>query len=85
VAYYGMILNVNPDLGPFRFVQTAAPGDGPMTSLERERHGRLPPSLVRERLLEHFATRFELDRTALFFNHPLLGRPVVRANGVYRH
>jgi lipoyl(octanoyl) transferase len=84
VTYYGLTFNINPDLVPFRSIQTAAAGDGPMTSLERERHGPLRPSLVRERLLEHFAARFGFERTALLFNHPLLERPAVRANGVLR-
>jgi lipoyl(octanoyl) transferase len=74
VAYFGVALNVNPDLAPFRLVQTG-PGDGPMTSLARERHGGLRPALVRERLLEHFAAAFRFERTALFFQHPLLARP----------
>jgi lipoyl(octanoyl) transferase len=82
VTYYGLAFNVNPDLAPFRSVQTSAGGAEPMTSLERERHGPLRPALVRERLLEHFAARFAFERTALFFNHPLLERPAVRANGV---
>jgi lipoyl(octanoyl) transferase len=75
VAYYGAALNVNPDLAPFRLVHSGRPGDGPMTSLERERRGPLRPALVRERLLEHFAAAFGCGRTALFFNHPLLARP----------
>jgi lipoyl(octanoyl) transferase len=81
VTYFGLAFNINPDLVPFRSIQTGGAGDGPMTSLERERHGPLRPSLVRERLLEHFAARFSFERTALFFNHPLLERPVMRANG----
>ncbi len=84
VTYYGLAFNVNPDLVPFRSVQASAREDGPMTSLERERHGPLRPSLVRERLLEHFTTTFGFERTALFFNHPLLERPAVRATGVFQ-
>jgi lipoyl(octanoyl) transferase len=74
VAYFGAWLNVNPDLTPFRLVQTGGPDDGPMTSLERERRGPLRPSLVRERLIEHFLTVFPFSRHALFFDHPLLLR-----------
>jgi lipoyl(octanoyl) transferase len=74
VAYYGLALNINPDLAPYRLVQNGGPEDGPMTSLERERHGPLRTSLVRERLLEHFTAAFPFERTALFFNHPLLNR-----------
>jgi lipoyl(octanoyl) transferase len=74
VAYFGAWLNVNPDLTPFRMVQTGGPDDGPMTSLERERRAPLRPSLVRERLIEHFLTVFPFSRHALFFDHPLLKR-----------
>jgi lipoyl(octanoyl) transferase len=72
VTYFGAYLNVHPDLHPFRKVR--AGGGEPMTSLERERRGPLRPTLVRERLLEHFATRFGFARTALFHDHPSLGR-----------
>jgi lipoate-protein ligase B len=75
VAYFGAVLNINPDLAPFRQVRNGGPGDGPMTSLVRERGGPLRPALVRQRLLEHYATVFECARTSLFFGHPLLGRP----------
>lgn len=74
VTYYGAALNINPDLQPFRCVQTAGPAGGTMTSIECERHGPLRPALVRERLLEHFTDRFRFPRTALFFDHPMLKR-----------
>jgi lipoyl(octanoyl) transferase len=74
VTYYGAWLNVNPDLEPFRLVRSSRPGDGPITSLERERRGPLRPALVRERFLEHFAARFAFAQTALFFDHPSLSR-----------
>jgi lipoyl(octanoyl) transferase len=74
VTYYGAWLNVNPDLELFRQVRCGRPADGPMTSLERERHGPLRPALVRERFLEHFAARFAFARTALFSDHPSLCR-----------
>lgn len=75
VTYYGAVLNVNPDLVPFRRVRCLGPAEEPMTSLERERRGPLRPSLVRERLLEHFSARFPFARTALFSDHPALRRP----------
>jgi lipoyl(octanoyl) transferase len=75
VTYYGAALNVNPDLVPFRRVHCLGPAEEPMTSLERERRGPLRPSLVRERLLEHFSARFPCARTALFTDHPALRRP----------
>jgi lipoyl(octanoyl) transferase len=74
VAYYGAVLNVNPDLQPFRFVQTAGSAGRTMTSIARERHGPLRASLVRERLVEQFSDRFRFARTSLFFDHPLLER-----------
>jgi lipoyl(octanoyl) transferase len=74
VAYFGAVLNVNPNLNLIRQVRTGAVGDGPMTSIERERRGPLRPSLVRERLIEHFAAQFSFERTSLFFHHPFLER-----------
>jgi lipoyl(octanoyl) transferase len=75
VAYHGAFLNVNPDLVPFRLVQNGGPADGPMTSLVRERRGPVHPSLVRQRLLEHYAAAFGCERTSIFFHHPQLRRP----------
>jgi hypothetical protein len=43
-----------------------------MTSLERERHGRLRMAHVRERLVEHFVERFSFSRATVFTEHPLL-------------
>jgi lipoyl(octanoyl) transferase len=74
VAYYGAVFNVRPALSPFRLVQCGGAGEPPMTSLERERRGPVRPSLVRERLVEHFAARFSFERTAVFTDHPSLGR-----------
>jgi lipoyl(octanoyl) transferase len=74
VSYYGAFLNVNPDLHLLRHVRYGGADAEPMTSLERERRGPLRPSLVRERLIERFADRFRFTRTALFFDHPALGR-----------
>jgi lipoyl(octanoyl) transferase len=79
VAYFGAVLNINPDLCPFRIVRTGPHQSEPMTSLERERRGPLRPSLVRERLLEHFAEAFDFERTSLFTNHPYLDRQLARA------
>src|SRR5206468_9807840 len=58
VSYFGAYLNVSPDLEPFRLVRCSPASDEPMTSLERERRGSVRPSLVRERLIEHFQARF---------------------------
>jgi len=73
VTYYGAVLNVNPSLNLFRLVRCGS-GAGSMTSLERERRGPLRPSLVRERLLEHFTAHFPFARTAFFSDHPSLSR-----------
>lgn len=74
VAYYGLALNINPDLHPFRMVRCDPLAREPMTSLVRERRGPLRTSMVRERFLEHFAEQFGFGRTSLFFHHPALGR-----------
>lgn len=74
VTYYGAYLNINPALDVFRLVRCGGPGDGPMTSLERERRGPLRPSLPRERLLEHFANRFGFRQLSFFSDHPALQR-----------
>ena len=74
VSYFGAVLNVHPDLELFRSLRTGGPGDGPMTSLIRERNAPLRPALVRERFLEHFTRWFPCARVSLFFSHPSLGR-----------
>jgi len=74
VTYYGAVLNVHPDLEPFRLVRCGGSQDGLMTSLARERRAPLRPALVRERLLEHFVRAFGFERTALFSDHPSLSR-----------
>jgi lipoyl(octanoyl) transferase len=74
VAYYGIYFNGHPDLHPFRNVRVDSLSREPMTSLVRERRGPLRASMVRERFVEHFATRFGFERTSLFFHHPSLPR-----------
>jgi lipoyl(octanoyl) transferase len=69
-SLFGSSVNIDPDLTLFRFVQTGSPGDGPMTSLARERKGPLRTALVRQRLIEHFARIFHFERTELFFAPP---------------
>jgi lipoyl(octanoyl) transferase len=72
VTYYGAYVNLNPDLELFRRVQSRPERAGPMTSVERERRGRVRPSMLRERLLERFAAEFAFDRTSLFHDQPAL-------------
>lgn len=75
VSYYGVYLNIAPDLEPFRRVRFGGSAThGQMTSLARERRGPVRPALVRQRFLEHFAARFHLDRQSLFSDHPSLGK-----------
>lgn len=72
VAYFGLVLNVNPDLTPYRHVRLDSGTPMPMTSLERERRGPLRPGMVRERFLEYYAAAFGFGRTSLFSHHPRL-------------
>lgn len=72
VSYFGMCLNVHPELVPFRSIRCAPRAAEPMTSLERERHGRVRPSMARERLLEHFQEVFGFSRMSIFTEHPTL-------------
>jgi lipoyl(octanoyl) transferase len=69
VSYFGLCLNVNPVLDPYRLVRCAPGSSLPMTSLERERRGRVQPSLARERFIEHFQKGLGFARLALFTNH----------------
>jgi lipoyl(octanoyl) transferase len=80
VSYFGIFLNVNPDLHLYRRVHCAASGE-PMTSMERERRCPIRSSRVRERVVERFADRFGCSETALFFDHPALS-PKARRDAV---
>jgi lipoyl(octanoyl) transferase len=74
VAYYGVVLNINADLEFLRRIGSGRGVDRQVTSIVRERHGPLQPALVRQRLLEHFATHFHFAQTSLFFEHSTLRR-----------
>jgi lipoyl(octanoyl) transferase len=74
VTYFGAALNVHPDLEPFRLVRCSAAGDGPMTSVARERRGPPRPAFVRQRVVEHFCRRFDVSRLSLLSDHPSLSR-----------
>ena len=82
VATFGLHLNINPDLEPFHRVRWGSQDEPPMTSLERERRGRVRPALVRQRFVEHFTTQFAFDRQALFSDHPTLAGSCLRAQSV---
>ena len=75
VTAYGAYVNIHPALDQFHAVTVVGDDDQPMTSLERERRGRVRPSLVRERLIEHFQRRFGYGKVTLFTEHPLLQSP----------
>jgi lipoyl(octanoyl) transferase len=70
VTCFGLVLNADPDLEPFRDVR--CDGDSvPMTSLQREFVGRVRVPGVRQRLLELLAARFGFARVSVFHTHPV--------------
>jgi lipoyl(octanoyl) transferase len=77
VSSFGVYLNVQPPLSPFRLIATTD-GAAPMTSLERERRGPVRTALVRERIIDHFQKRFGFADVALFSDHPTLHGRVER-------
>lgn len=69
VACFGMVVNADPDLEPFREVR--CDGDRlPMTSLARESPFRVRVTGVRQRLLELLAARFGFARVSVFHTPP---------------
>jgi lipoyl(octanoyl) transferase len=69
VTSFGLVVNVNPDLAPFRDVR--CDGDPvPMTSLARESEHRVRVTTVRQRLVELLSARFGFDRVSVFHSHP---------------
>jgi lipoyl(octanoyl) transferase len=79
VTAFGLVLNVDPDLEPFRAVH--CDGDPhPMTSVQRETPSRVRVPAVRQRLVEAVAARFGFARVSLFHTHPgLAPRPASHA------
>lgn len=71
---FGACFNLCPDLDPFRGIHVHPAAAEPMTSLERERRGPVSPSLVRERLVEHFAAVFGFGQVLPFSDHVVLAR-----------
>lgn len=61
VTLFGVVLNVNPDLEPFRHVHVDADPQ-PMTSLQRETSLRITPHPVRQKLLNAVCDAFALRR-----------------------
>jgi len=74
ITYFGAVLNVGPDLEPFRLVSSGVAGSDSMTSLEKERHGRVRPALVRELLVEYLTRELGFSDTLFFSDHPSLKR-----------
>jgi lipoyl(octanoyl) transferase len=79
VSCFGMIVNADPDLEPFRDVR--CDGDPvPMTSLARESAHRVRVTGVRQHLLELITARFGFGRVSIFHTHPgALPRPTRHA------
>jgi len=69
ISWHGAVLNVCPDLQPFRHVRTGT-GEEPMTSLARERHGAPRMAHVRQSIVEHIQSGFGLANPSIFFGHP---------------
>jgi lipoyl(octanoyl) transferase len=83
VTCYGLILNADPDLAPFRCVR--CDGDSvPMTSLQREASGRIRITAVRQRLVELAAARFGFERVSVFHNYPGLAPQPIRHAAAHR-
>jgi lipoyl(octanoyl) transferase len=61
VTLFGVVLNVTPDLEPFRHVHVDA-DPTPMTSLQRESTLRVTPHAVRQKLLNALCDAFGLRR-----------------------
>jgi lipoyl(octanoyl) transferase len=61
VTLFGVVVNVHPDLEPFRHVHVDA-DPTPMTSLQRESTLRITPHAVRQKLLNSLCDTFGLRR-----------------------
>ena len=69
VSLFGIIINVAPDLEPFRDLDVD--GDPvPMTSMQRESAARLSPHAVRQKLLNALCDQFSLRRTLVTNRRP---------------
>ncbi len=75
IAYHGFTLNVGPFLAPFRLLSDPGRSEpARVTSMEARRQRPAPMSMVRESLIRHVETIFELERHTLFTSHPLIRR-----------
>ncbi len=70
VSLFGLVINVSPDLEPFRDIDVD--GDPtPMTSLQRESIARVTLAAVRQRLMTAVCDRFALRRGIVPTRRPL--------------
>jgi lipoyl(octanoyl) transferase len=76
IAYHGLTLNVGPYLEPFALL--GEPGVGPLplrqTTMEARRQRPAPMPRVRESLIRHIETTFDLQRHHIYTDHPLIRR-----------
>lgn len=79
VTCFGLVVNADPDLEPFRDIR--CDGDPvPMTSLARESDHRVRVTGVRQRLVELVAARFGFARASVFHTLPgVMPRPTRHA------
>lgn len=73
VSYFGLTVNVRPDLAPFHAVRCGG-RPRPMTSLERELRLPISPAAVRQKLIELFEVGFGFGSTVVLHHHPTLPR-----------
>jgi lipoyl(octanoyl) transferase len=69
VTLFGVVVNVHPDLEPFRHVHVDA-DPAPMTSLQRESTARITPHAVRQKLLNAICDGFGLRRAVVPSRRP---------------
>lgn len=84
VTLFGVVLNVNPDLEPFRFVHVDA-DPVPMTSLQRETTLRVTHSGVRQKLLDAICDAFALRRAVASARRPFSVLQLSRHAYAHRH
>jgi lipoyl(octanoyl) transferase len=78
IAYHGLTLNVGPRLELFEILAEPRAGGVRIrqTSMESRRQRQTPMAKVRESLLRHVETIFDLKHHHIYTNHPQLGRKV---------
>ena len=80
IAYHGFTLNVSTFLEPFGWLDEApiGPGRPPIrqASMESRRQRPAPMAKVRESVIRHVESVFDLERHHLYTHHPLIRRKV---------